>query len=728
MSFRYARRVADVSFVPASAPKLAVARDGAHAVLVDGGRAAAIRIADGETVCELVLPAGEVGWIGAASRLLVVGAADAHTDVRLIDPFGAESARWIAEIRLDGPMRLGGCNGSHALLLGSRGAAMVFSGPTDSTITPYQFLARVIPQVVGIAGTQFVVALPGTIEEWDPASRMPKRRLRLPKVAAITSLGGSERVLWMTTAQDPHRLDVLPLVNRGQPKAHELPEPIAAVSGHPSTDAVVCIGAETGRIYAIDLDGRSRPRVIALPGIDRAEAAALVVRGTALAVIAAQSSRPIAIVGIEGAREVETTAPSLPAIKKALTPVMRGSSLYEDTEPTTRARTVAEALRRSPVPVEESFADLDEAAERSVADRLRRQISAESPSARTITEALRRNSPPADPPAARTITEALRRQSEPPENRPMGAAPVEVPPSSIEEARRDALPPFRPARRVREATPIADEQLLPGDDLEQSLSVDTELVLPRQPTTTAWSEGASELMAKLASLRANRDGAPDAPLRSSWRDDAGAWARAVASGTFDRAAPTCAPIETLLARFEIPETLLPALVLLYGSHLAGMQGAAPMDVAKVLGRRWDEALGRGKLAELALATYTDSRVRLAPAIQRVLDDLPPKGELVGEPGVVGLLGPTVLVSREPIRVVGVRIVEQLGGAVLLGSYVDAVELALEARALGAIAVGRVDFTTIPHHPILIVVGDEAAAEQIDLPRFELAPASADHAT
>lgn len=687
------------AFVPVTTPKLAVARDGAHAVIVESGRAAVIRIADRETVCELVLPAGEVGWIGAASRLLVVGAADSHTDVRLIDPFGApiDSARRVAEIRLDGPLRLGGTNGSHALLLGARGAAIVFSGPADGTITPYQFLARTLPQVVGVAGTQFVVALPGTIEEWDPASRMPKRRLRLPKVAAITSLGGSERVLWMTTAQDPHRLDVLPLVNRGQPKAHELPEPIAAVSGHPSTDAVICLGAETGRIYTIDLDGRSRPRAIALPGIDRAEAAALVVRGTSLSVIAAQTGRPIATTAIEGAREVEVTAPTLPPIKKAFTPVMRGaSSLYEEEAPA-RPRTVAEALRRPISPPEESFADLDEASDRSVADRLRRQLVDEAPAARTITEALRRNAPPADPPAARTITEALRRQSEPP---PLGTA-------------------------VREAPA---EHVLPGDDLEQTLSVDSELILPRQPTTTAWSEGAAELMAKLAALRTPRDGAPDAPLRSSWRDDAGAWARAVASGTFDRAAPSCAPIDTLIARFELPETLLPALVLLYGSHLAGLQGAAPMDVARVLGRRWDEALGRGKLAELGLAHYADSRVRLAPAIQRVLDELPPKGELVGEPGVVGLLGPTVLVSREPIRVLGVRVVEQLGGAVLLGSYVDAVELALEARALGAIAVGQVDLAVIPRHPILVVVGDETVAEQIDLPRFELAPAGPDHAT
>ena len=65
---------------------------------------------------------------------------------------------------------------------------------------------------------------------------------------------------------------------------------------------------------------------------------------------------------------------------------------------------------------------------------------------------------------------------------------------------------------------------------------------------------------------------------------------------------------------------------------------------------------------------------------------------------------------------------------MLGSYVDAVELALEARALGAIAVGQVDLAVIPRHPIVVVVGDEAVAEQIDLPRFELAPAGPDHAT
>jgi len=645
-----------------SVPRIAVARDGSHAVIVETDRGRVVRLTDRETVCEV--PVGEVGWVG--SRLVIVSAVEGQTDVRLIDP--ASDARRVAEIRIEGAMRLGATTGNYALLLGTRTAAVLSHG--ESTVTPYQFLARALPQVVGVAGTQFVVALPGTIEEWDPASRMPKRRLRLPRVAAITSLGGSERTLWMTTQQDPHRLDVLPLVNRGQPKAHELPEPIAAVSGHPHTDTVICIGAETGRLYAIDLDGRSKPRTIALPGIDRVEAAALVVQHGALSVIAVQTGRSIATAVIEPAREPEAGAPALPPIRMHAVVIEQtlpgrsessepASSLYE---PDDAPRPVAETLRERLRPDRE-----------------------ESPPLATITEAVR-----------------SRLRAEDPE-------PVAEPRSSVAVDRGE---PPRAVRSEIEA-PVLPRTIARTPPPPEEF---------RQAAPTAWSDGASELMVKLASLRAARgDGSPESPHRASWRDDAGAWARAVASGTFDRAAPSCPSLEVLAERFELPEVLVPALVLLYGSHLAGLRGAAPMDVARCLGRRWDDALGRGKLAELGVAVYAESRLRLADAILHVLDERPTTGELVGEPGLVALLGPAVLVSHEPIRVLGVRIVAQLGGAVLLGSDGDGVALALEARARGAIAVGHVDATAGLHHPILIIVDDDAAAEQLDLPRFELAP-------
>ncbi len=514
------------AFIPAVAPRIAISRDGVYAVIVDSARAVVIRIADLEAVCELpIAGATDVAWNGpmterSGSRLLVVAATETHTDVRLIDPFA--ELRRVAEIRVESAMRLVAANGTHALLLGTRTAAVLSAG--DTAVTPYQFLTRTLPQVVGVAGTQFVVALPGTIEEWDPASRMPKRRLRLPRVATITSLGGSERVLWMTTSQEPARLDVLPLVNRGQPKAHELPEPIAAVSGHPQTDAVICIGAETGRIYAIDLDGKSRLRTIALPGIDRVEAAALIVAGNALSVIGAQAGRPCATATIDGARESEPAPPALPPIKAA-----------------------------RPITIEHSHAPRAQA--------------------------------------------------------PRASVPEPGPMSSLYEPEKPVYEPEPPRpRTVAEA--------LGGSTIPSPAAVEQEL---RQVAPTAWSDGTSDLMAKLAAMRAVRESSPDAPQRASWRDDAGAWARAVATGTFDRAAPGCPPIEALATRHALPAQLLPALVLLYGSHLAGLEGAAPMDVARVLGRRWDEALGRGKLAELGLVVLERSRVKLSATVLDELD-------------------------------------------------------------------------------------------------------------
>jgi hypothetical protein len=540
------------AFAPVTAPRIAVARDGSHAVIVDGARAVAIRIDDLEPICEVALTGdAEVTWLSTALRLLIVAPTESHTDVRLVNPFGTDDARRVAEIRLEAAMRLGASNGTHALLLGARGAAVLAGG--DTTVTPYQFLARTLPTVVGVAGTQFVVALPGTIEEWDPASRMPKRRLRLPRAAPITSLGGSDRVIWMTTQQEPARLDVLPIVNRGQPKAHELPEPIRSVHGHPHTDAVICIGAETGRVYAIDLDGRARLRTLDLPGIDRADAAALVVgRGGALWVIAAQAGRPIATAAIES-REPETTSNALPAI-----------------------------ARPDPVRVE-----------------------------------------PARPPLLDPTPVAA---SEPAPTRSRFSDRLTRSPAGVPEPRES---PPRRSQLTDDPEPLItdryDPSTAPAIDPESPIRVDDALVVPKQVAPTAWSEGAAELMSKLAALRAagHEPGSPEAPQRASWRDDAGAWARAVASGTFDRAAPSCLPIDALAVRFELPASLIPALVLLYGSHLAGLDGAAPMDVAKVLGRRWDDALGRGKLAELGLAIYEHSRVKLAPAILRSLDELPP---------------------------------------------------------------------------------------------------------
>ena len=54
--------------------------------------------------------------------------------------------------------------------------------------------------------------------------------------------------VWYTTVHDANRVELIPSVNRGQPTAHTLPEPIAALCSHPDTSDLgpVLHGIEAG--------------------------------------------------------------------------------------------------------------------------------------------------------------------------------------------------------------------------------------------------------------------------------------------------------------------------------------------------------------------------------------------------------------------------------------------------------------------------------------------------
>ncbi len=133
-------------------------------------------------------------------------------------------------------------------------------------------------------------------------------------------------------------------------------------------------------------------------------------------------------------------------------------------------------------------------------------------------------------------------------------------------------------------------------------------------------------------------------------------------------------------------------------------------------------VGRGNLAACGLARYDDSRVRLSPAILRVLDELPlTTGTLVGEPGLVALLGPTVVVAGPgPLATIAETCLASVGGAILAAHPdADRDELLLEARARGAAPmfrmVGAVD--EMPSEPMILVVADAVTADQLAIPRL-----------
>ncbi len=557
-------------------PRVAVAADGSLAAIYDGTRivvAALPTCAPFATVdCDPDASDTELAWIGTPPCLLVLSRFAAHAVARLIDPFGS---RTIGTLQLDDPMKLHASVGSHALVIGDQGALVLTA--TDDGITGHLFPARTIPVTAGAAGAQFAVALPGAIEEWDPVSRLSKRHHKVARQPHVTAVGGNERVVWMTSQQEPSKIQVIQRAQRGQPTVHELPEPVGAVASHPQSDILACIGATTGQVWVIDLAGHDGPRPLELDGIDHAEAIALV-HGSAVGVLVGQRQRPIAMVTLQPAAEPATLA--IPP--KPTTPPGKRAGTKPGLPAAPRARTSSSRLEHPEVA--------------NFRDRVK------NPRARTA-----------------------------------------------------------------------------------------------EPAVTLWANAA-----------------PD------WREIIVMWTReAMTAPVTD--APVCVPIDLIVARFGLSPQLTHAIMLLYGAHLIGVDGVAPIGIAELAG--WAEALGRGELADQGVARYRASRVHLAPAILRALDELPPTtGQIVGTPGVVSLLGPCVIVADGPLQIVAEAWMSSVGGAILAArADADPHELVIEARAYGAAPMVRIRGTmlaTIPvDQPVILVADDEAMADGLGLRRL-----------
>jgi hypothetical protein len=157
---------------------------------------------------------------------------------------------------------------------------------------------------------------------------------------------------------------------------------------------------------------------------------------------------------------------------------------------------------------------------------------------------------------------------------------------------------------------------------------------------------------------------------------------------------------------------MPALALLYGLHLASVHGAAPADIARVMGRAWDEALGRGKLAAAGFVALERSRVVLAEPVLCALDERPPvTGVLVGGPGTSTLRGPyCTIAGAAPLDGVAERLVVLTGGAILAAHpSVDAGAFLLEAQLRVAVPLARTLPNSVVGPSILAVLDAEAAA-------------------
>lgn len=278
--------------VPQGPPRIDVAANGS-----------VIAIAEPERVCiagvpDLVLRAEigidpdangcEVSFIGR--QLLIASRYASYTTLYLIDPEGPQK---LAELRVELGLYLLAKSGDRVLAT-SNGGTVVISATEDRIEVARLPLRSEPSSAAGLGNGQFILNVGGGFEEWDGRTRAPLRRFKLSRPQSIRTLGYAAQNLWWVTTADPTHIEILPVGGRAQARVCVVPEAVSRVVGHPDIDAVLAIGAESRRVYVVDIG--SGKQVTKLD--DVADDVALVADRKASAVIATQGRpaviRPIA--------------------------------------------------------------------------------------------------------------------------------------------------------------------------------------------------------------------------------------------------------------------------------------------------------------------------------------------------------------------------------------------------------------------------------------------------
>lgn len=205
-----------------------------------------------------------------------------------------------------------------------------------------------------------------------------------------------------------------------------------------------------------------------------------------------------------------------------------------------------------------------------------------------------------------------------------------------------------------------------------------------------------------------------------WRDAVAGWARRALAGA--RGEPpllAAGPLYDVGGRLGIAAEDAPFLWLVYGARLCGLDGVAPADLVGMTPRRWDEALGRGKLAATGAFRWRRTRVHLSSEIQAALDELPPLcGTAVASAVVAERSVAVVAPAQVELAALGRWAAPQLGPLLVpnaRGLRAPA-RFVLEARARGLVPViawHRV--RQLPDIASLVVLDDPALAETLNLP-------------
>jgi len=215
---------------------------------IELGRVVVLELPDVSAVAEIGLAGDvddhDVAFIG--SRLVVLSRAGNESTLHSIDPRGPTK---LGEAKFRGAARIVARTGE---------ALLVTAGTTTSIVE----LTRDEPSVhvlalrgtITAAGTidnNFLVCISAVLEEWDPSTRKPARRLRIDTAIDPWLIGGNSRRVWIVSRRHPDQIDVLNLEKRSSRRI-ELPEVITRVVPHPGGDMVVAVAGTRGYLVSID--------------------------------------------------------------------------------------------------------------------------------------------------------------------------------------------------------------------------------------------------------------------------------------------------------------------------------------------------------------------------------------------------------------------------------------------------------------------------------------------
>jgi hypothetical protein len=636
-----------------SEPRLSVSADGAliahvedfHIALLDGESLTGV----GEIGIDPDAEGCDVALCGEPLRLVVLSRYASNARLHVIDPVGSTGPTAVGELALRAPMRLAAASGDHVWLQGGGGATLVDVAHRELVLSPLALRAPVSAVGAHVSG-RFVVSTGGLIEEWDAENRAPARRFRLARPLPAQFVGGGARQVWKIPA-DGDRVDIVPLVNVGQPTRIELPEPPVRVAADASHEAIVILGARTGTAYLIDLTGKTPPAPI--EGADGTDLAWL---GPNQAIVVASVGSAVEVVPVSAAARASMASEraAAPAVVKPtaaprasmLTPASGATAVPVSVSATKPGSPPAPVAAAVPAPAAVAAAVPAPAPAPATASAA---VSARAP--RTVMTA-------APAAASRTIA--------------AGRAPTTT--------SRAAAPPPPPARKPAEPAEAADEWFTP----------------PAPPT---------------------------------WRDQLATWAQAVLAGT--RAdAPTISggPAALIAERLGLAGDLAEALWFVYGAHLAGVDGVGALDLTQIIGRRWDEALGQGRLAAAGALRWRRSRIRLRREVRAALDEAPPIAGAWIESAAASPAHPVAVIADDDVDpfAIALWLAPQLGPLLVDGARPRPHErVVLEARVRGGLAVLRwppADLAEVAAPLALLIVADDEAARVAQAPVVATWPA------